>query len=429
MKPPKGSAPPEGLTLEQVGDQLDTAVKDVKTHLDTRLDDIAAKQAADAKALGEEQAKQFKELCDQVSEKGGLPGFDVESDPESPKRLNLAKMALGHRENWERGLKDDCPHEYEYSQEMRAHVAKTAQQSGIGEAGGLLISPVDIPGILEPLKATTVALNMGVNHMDGLSGGPLEFDRSKGGVTAMWKGESQPGVVSKETFDSFRLIPRELIGLAENSKKQIMQDNGALSRFLERRLGQELGLKRDIAFFKGVGGNQPVGIVEAPALSGTTTDFSDIDFDAAGYNADVKLEDMVVAMQDRNCYWGWGELFYVSTPKGLSHFRTAKDANGRRQDLFNNLTSDAMNGVSVSDRLWGHRYAMTTQLTHGTAADDFLAVMSGGCFIADWDVMEVTTSEHTLFAQNDIQIKAVMYTDSGVLRSEFVQRASGWSNV
>lgn len=429
------SADPKAAAKAQL---LKDVIDGVEERVTPRLQRIEDAQRRDEeertarKAAIEQMQAEIRALA-QSQRKAALPGWDHDPEPGSPRNPNLGKLVIGHLKGWQGECKN-WKTEYAYANEMAAQALVRAQQSGIGSQGGVLIGTDVFPGIIKPLKARSVAVQAtGLNFHEGLTSN-LKFNRSEGGISAHWKGESKPITESEEAFEELEMRPHEAVGLARTSMKQLLQDSGAMSTWLESRLGQEIGLLIDKAFFKGTGGAQPLGILQAKAPDDASTSFATFKTDSA--DADLQtvtglLKDMLTALKARNAYYEYGPVWWFSTPQGFGLFRNVLDANGNRVQLFEQpYVADTSAGIASNDRFYGHRYAESTQLTFGSAADDLLLVAMGACHVGLWNTIEILANPMagSVYVANDLWIRAVAYADSAIVRGDHLQRASSWDN-
>lgn len=433
--------PPEATTAPQVQPDADTtALADaiserVGPKLDEKLTPITT-SVEEVKAENAKLAEELAQIRHEMQQKAGssqfdLPGWETPEDPSDPNRLSLARLVLGHMDKWGPRTKN-WKREYEYANELPAQVKITGQQVGIGESGGLLVAPMHMPGIVEALEANSMGEQIAGNVLTNLSGGSIVFNRAVGGTVAYWKGEGAPTTTTSETFDAFELRPIECAAVSQTSKKQLAQDGGAMTNYLEKRQGKHLGLALDRGLFFGTGSGQPLGIFNMTAASNGTTDFSSIDFGGADQTVTASLNDMVVKMQNREAFFGAGDPLWISTPAGFADFRNALDADGKPLGLFSMPIAGDANPVSQQDRLMGYRYAMgaTSQgFIYGAANSTFALLMTDALYIAKWGVIEITPSEHagTAFANNDMLLRSVMYADTGMIRNDYLQTAASWT--
>lgn len=368
-------------------------------------------------------------------DKAGLPGYQKDQaalDPEDPRRFSLLRACWGHMNKWsqESGTKSFPEYEavHDYRKIALAEREKAGSQVGIGDTGGLLVTTTMLPDLIKELEANIVAVAAGVEFASGLSGGPISLPRDEGGITAYRKGEGLPITESFNAFSQMEFRPLEVAARTRVSRSLLNQTRGRIRTILDRNLARKLALKMDLDFFSGGGGNTPNGILNASAVAGasTPTGAGLVYGPGAAQTVSAFLEAMVGALKGRNAYTGYGEVKWFANPLTFSAFRKTVDTTGQVVKLFDNMFSDAVNGVSQTDRLWGHRYAETTQLIGVDDTAQLLLFPVLAATMLMWETLEIFPSEHAVgaFENNELAIRAVAYNDSGIYRGDYLQRAT-----
>ncbi len=432
MKP--NTNPDDSDSSDSSNEVLDDAVKRLEDGVIGQIKDVRAAQQSQAdenKASFDQVREEIKALAEVSKTQGGLPGYNP-VDTDGRQKFSLMRACMGHIEKWQ-GETKSYP-EYELVHEYKKHLEtmeKAGAHSGIGDSGGLLVSTTMMPDLIAELEPNSVAIASGVELLDGLTGGNIMIPREEGGIVAYRKGEGLPITESYALYSQLELRPLELTARTRASKVLLMQTRGRIQTLLERQLARKIALKMDLDFFTGGGGNTPVGILNATAPGSATTNWTS--FDNSGGNNTVLelLEAMVEQIKIRNAYYGFGEVMWFSHPSGFSSLRRSIDADGNRlRGVFDSIMSDTANGVSQKDRLYGHRYAETTQLAAG-ATGDLLLMPVKAATLAIWDTLQIFPSEHAdgAFENNEIAIRAVTYNDSAIYRGDHLQRASNFDTT
>jgi HK97 family phage major capsid protein len=86
-----------------------------------------------------------------------------------------------------------------------------------------------------------------------------------GGVVSYWAAEGGTLTPSKPTFRLLDLQLKKLIGLAY-ATDEMLQDSQLLERIIRQAFAEEIAYKTDDGAYRGVGGGQMLGILNAPAL-------------------------------------------------------------------------------------------------------------------------------------------------------------------
>ena len=91
-----------------------------------------------------------------------------------------------------------------------------------------------------------------------------------GGVVGTWEAEGATMTEAEPTFGSCKLTAHNLNGYTKASN-QLLTDSGiTLDPLLTRMFGESYGWFEDIAFIRGTGSGQPLGILNAPCLVSVT---------------------------------------------------------------------------------------------------------------------------------------------------------------
>jgi HK97 family phage major capsid protein len=100
-----------------------------------------------------------------------------------------------------------------------------------------------------------------------------------GGIVGYWQGEGSTVQESEPVFGDITLTAKKLTGYTKVSEELLQDSAIALDPFLKRQFGEAWAWFEDLAFLRGTGSGQPLGILNAPALiSVTRQDTDDILF-------------------------------------------------------------------------------------------------------------------------------------------------------
>lgn len=89
-----------------------------------------------------------------------------------------------------------------------------------------------------------------------------------GGVVAYWHGEGGTYDESEPTFGNITLTAKKLMGYTKISDELLADSAISLDPFLRRMFAEAWAYFEDIAFLRGTGSGQPLGLLNAPALIG-----------------------------------------------------------------------------------------------------------------------------------------------------------------
>lgn len=86
-----------------------------------------------------------------------------------------------------------------------------------------------------------------------------------GGVRTYWSSEASQATSSKPKFREMKLSLKKLIGLAY-ATDELIEDSAVLAKVIGQSFADEIAFMRDDAILRGVGGGQPLGILNSGAL-------------------------------------------------------------------------------------------------------------------------------------------------------------------
>lgn len=86
-----------------------------------------------------------------------------------------------------------------------------------------------------------------------------------GGISMKWENEADALTTSKATFRKIRLELKKIIGGAM-ATEEILADTSVLGQFIMQGFAEELGFMVDDFIIRGSGSDQPLGILNAPAM-------------------------------------------------------------------------------------------------------------------------------------------------------------------
>lgn len=160
---------------------------------------------------------------------------------------------------------------------------RKSMTGAVGSSGGFLIPAQFLPqlqavqaeeSLVRRAGATVIRMasrQVGLPVLDQTgttAGQPHWF----GGMTFYWAEEGEEKTETEASFRKINLVAKKLIGLT-NASDELLDDSAiSLGDFLSGPMGFAGGLAwmEDYAFFRGVGGGQPRGIVNAPATLAIT---------------------------------------------------------------------------------------------------------------------------------------------------------------
>jgi HK97 family phage major capsid protein len=155
---------------------------------------------------------------------------------------------------------------------------KATLVEGTDSAGGFLVPEVFNASLIEKGLETSIVRANGAFTVpmasDTLSYPCIvETTRTstvKGGIVGYWQGEGATYQESEPVFGNIKLTAKKLIGFTKVSDELLADSAVSLDPFLRRSFSEAWSFFEDIAFLRGTGSGQPLGILNAPALIGVT---------------------------------------------------------------------------------------------------------------------------------------------------------------
>lgn len=180
--------------------------------------------------------------------KGGYKGvFDIPNmSPKEAQDFRFAKVLSGLRA----GGKFDGVEKLVHDEWLKL---KTVLTLGDDLAAGFYIPNQVMDEIIDPLRATSVKSQLGMQMLTGLTSSPIEFPRQVGVETAFMVGEDTAITESNQTADQISLRPHMAGVLSKASLSLLQKAPGVVENRLRRSITRTLELKEDDQLFQGSG--------------------------------------------------------------------------------------------------------------------------------------------------------------------------------
>jgi HK97 family phage major capsid protein len=275
-----------------------------------------------------------------------------------------------------------------------------ALAEGTGSAGGFLV-PVEVAAeVLTILRSRSAVMRMGPRIV------PVEKELDvvslASGATAAYVSENFPIPTSEQTFaESVLLRPKELAALVPVSDRLLRDaaDSPDVEEVVREDLAEVLGLRADLAFLRGTGTTEPLGVRNASGLTAAPN----LGANGAAPTFD-NLKDMVANLRAANAPFerpGW-----IFNPRTINTLEKVKDGQGRYLADAGLLTFDRTGGGGT---LLGFPFRTSTQipinLTTGSSTDT-----SEIYFSSDWQECWIGENEELRI---EISGEAAYTTDGG----------------
>jgi HK97 family phage major capsid protein len=369
---PKGEQLAAGLEIAKLREAL---VDEIKKGHDAHLATVADL---------EKRLDEAHEKLSALATAGRSAGPGIGAHPEDIRKASLIKMLAGHIKGWDKVADSDLERELCHETMLKA------QESGVDTAGGFLVPGEFMAEMLIPLlEPSAIAISLGANVLDGLTGSPVEIPALRADATAYWVGEDEEITASEMTFGQIKMEPRGLATLIPITNRLLMQTSNRVEAVVREQLTRTLAKAVDLAFYNGSGGKQPTGVLERTGINSYA--WSGVTFDATTVTAAnakaaaTALLAMVGALEEDDALQG--RPAWSMHPRVKRALMGVTDADGRPL-LFSH--SAGLVG-QMPDQLMGFPYATSTQLSAGSDADLALINMQDA-YIGFWQGLEIDLS-------------------------------------
>lgn len=201
-------------------------------------------------------------------------------------------------------------------------------------AGGVFVPDQLLPGLIDRLRATTVAFQLGATTVMLEDGDSFRIARVATDPTVAWRNENAAIAQSDPTFDAITLIPRTLACIIRISR-ELAEDAANLPRALQDILINSMAVELDRVTLIGTGtAPQPRGIANTPGVTSISMGTNG----AALTNHD-RLVDAMFEVESRN---GGATTGFAMAPRTIQTIRKFKDTTGQPLQLPPSLQSVPM---------------------------------------------------------------------------------------
>ena len=340
------------------------------------------------------------------------------SDEDIYKDLNLSAherrqiAATGQGAGVDAGAFDDF---VDFAKAISPHVTHKAFDSrlkvlgeGIGDQGGFLVPEEFRAELLRnTLEASVIRGRARVIPMAGLT---LRIPSIKdtthastvyGGVSGYWIPESGTITQSEPTFSQVTLTSKKLIGGTRISNELLRDSAIALEPLIGGLFSEAISFFEDDAFLNGIGGAQPLGVLNADALISVAKETGQAATTLTVENV-VKMYSRMMPRSIPNSVWIMHpdvqpQLFTMSLSVGTGGAPMYFPAGGM--------------GGSPVPTLMGRPVVLSEKAqTLGTAGDIYLVDLSY-YLIGDRQALEVASSPHVRFNTDETDFRFIQRVD------------------
>lgn len=299
--------------------------------------------------------------------------------------------------------------------DLKFGMQRDAITTGSVPSGGALIdTELDVANFTEALLNETLAFQMGVRLMTGLSGNidiPIENDTPQ----VFWVGEGEIIPESASTFSLASLRYKEVASITPVTRKMLIQSSMDMEAYIRQILVRKIAIGIDYAIINGSGTqNEPLGLLNYPGLLtadvGPANDGGTLDWDS--------IVDLQTALALRNAKRnGCG---YMTNPLVEGQLRKTQKFTGDGDEIWQ-APSDPNTSMSM---LAGYPAGCTNQVPSNLKKGSSSKTLSALIFAywpdvvaGEFGTMEVLGNPFGRgFYNNMVDVKATMGFDVTFVR-------------
>ena len=236
-----------------------------------------------------------------------------------------------------------------------------------------------------------------------------------GGVKGYWADEADEKTASKPKFRKIELTLKKLVGLVYLTD-ELMEDAAGIGAFVKDAFVSEFGFLLDDAIYNGIGGGQPLGMLNAGSLVTVPIE--------GGQGADTILTQNIVNMYARrfasmtnNYVWFYNQniepqLFTMSLAVGAGGSTTY-------------LPPGGLSGAPYGKLLGLDAIAIEHAATLGDVGDIVLANLPNGYILAEKGGIRSDMSIHVRFIWDEQVFRFILRIDGQPVRATALTPAKG----
>lgn len=257
-------------------------------------------------------------------------------------------------------------------------------------AGGYLVETANM-GFVDLLRNRSVAMNMGVTRLSGMSGN-VSIPRQTAAGTAYWLANEATAITESQlTLGQIALTPKTVGAYTEVSRLLMLQSSPDAEGLVLSDLAQVVGLAADLAILQGSGASgQPTGLSNTSgvgSVTGTSIAYAGI----LEFQTDVAAGNALFPNSG-----------YVTTP--------AVAALLMQRQRFSSTDTPLWEGNVLDGRVAGFRAMSTNQSASATIYfGNWPAIV-----LAEWGVLELDINNAANFPAGIVGLRAMYTMDVGV---------------
>ena len=219
-----------------------------------------------------------------------------------------------------------------------------------------------------------------------------------GGMSFAWTPESGTISASEAKFGRVKLEAKKLTGGAR-VPNELWNDAPALNSWLMRSAPQGINFVEDVAFLTGVGGSDPLGVQNSPAVISITKE--------GGQVASTIVIENILKMYSRLLPQSIGSSVWVANPTTFPELMTLSIAVGTGGAPV------ALVNINASPNLTmlGRPLILTEKVPALGSAGDIGIYDFGFYLIGDRQAVSMESSEHSRFMNDETELRLILRVD------------------
>lgn len=271
------------------------------------------------------------------------------------------------------------------SPSMRSQM-RTMTASTFGQGGATIQTDVLGGSLIEILRNRMYLTRLGVRNLSGLVGN-IAIPRQSGASTGYWLAEGDSVTASNQALSQLGLVPKRLAAQTGYTKQLLAQSSIDVESFVREDQMAVLAIAKDLAGIAGIGGKQPLGILNTPNVNSLT-------FGAAATWNNVVTFETNIALANADV----PGMNWLTAPNVRGKWKTAVKVANYPVFLCEN---NEANGYP----LWASNQVPGGQVIFGNFSD---------AIYADWAGWDVVVDPYTQAASGQVIITMTILTDFGV---------------
>jgi len=274
-------------------------------------------------------------------------------------------------------------------------LAPIGKSINVGNAlqGGFLVGE-DLEAVVPALRSASLVLALGAQTLTNLKG-DIGIPAESSFQSASWLGESDalpdPG---DQAYQRTRLAPRRLASMAVLSKQLLAQDSLGVENFVRASLRLTLGTALDKGAFQGVGGKEPVGLINNSGVGSVT-------FGASATRAKIiSFQDTLTAANVN-----------PADPSGLA-FVTTPTASSKLMQISQNTGTSATRWLWEGNEWSGNMAGLPARATTNVSGDRLICGDFSQLVVGFWsEGFSILTDPFAQKKSGLVEIYASMFCD------------------